>query len=396
MEPPAAATDIAVRSYRYQGVEMRRLRVLVVDDDPGLCELVRVTLDVEGIEVIAAHHVVEAERHVTDPVPDAIVLDIGLPGIYGLFYCARLRENPRTARVPIVIVSGSESTEEGAISAGATAFVRKPFDPLELLTVLERAIGIAPLGRAFDAELSEAVTGRHAQTVGKLVELGMRRHDDLEQAYRRTIVAIAGSLEYRGLETGDHAQRVAAYAMRLAVEVAPALTDDPGLEWGFLLHDVGNLGLPDRVLLKRGALTSADWQVLRQHTVIGAELLASAPLVGERGLEVVRSHHERWDGTGYPDGLEGTAIPLSARIFAVADALDAMTSRRAHRRPLRWDAAVARIRAGAGTQFDPDVVDGFVVCEPDLIAIRDRRLDDEPGEPGASRLVAAAAGGYAS
>jgi putative two-component system response regulator len=351
---------------------MREERILVVDDDIALCELVRAALELEGIEVDEAHHVLEADRLVHERPPHAIVLDIGLPGIDGLFFCTRLRENPQTKNLPIIAISGSESNGPSALAAGATAFVQKPFDPLELLALIERTIGVTPLGHAFGPGVSEEVTTGNMVELRRLLDVGRRRHEELESAYRQTLAAIAASLEIRGLDTSTHTKRVAAYAMRLTVEVAPSLSDDPGLEWGFMFHDIGNIGVPDRILLKRGSLKSDEWRILQQHAVIGEQVLEHLPLLAGEGLRVVRSHHERWDGTGYPDGLRGEEIPLGARIFAVADALDAMTDRRPYRRPLRWEAALARIRKSSGTHFDPDVVDGLLACEPDLVDIRNR------------------------
>ncbi len=355
---------------------MKQPRILVIDDDLALCEIIRTALELEGIEVDEAHHVVEADKILLERTPDAIVLDIGLPGIDGLFYCARLRENSKTEHLPIVAISGSTNAREQAIAAGATTFVHKPFDPLELLALLDRSVGVIPLERAFGPDVSNETATENAAALGRLIEVGRVRHERADESYRQTLSAIATSLELRGLETGRHTERVAAYAMRLTVEVAPALTDDPSLEWGFMFHDVGNIGVPDRVLFKRGSLAGEDWALLKQHAEIGEQLLAQVPLLDGEGRRVVRSHHERWDGTGYPDGLAGEDIPLGARIFAVTDALDAMTDRRGYRRQIRWDAAMARIRNDAGSQFDPDVVDGLVACEPDLIEIRNRFAED--------------------
>ncbi len=351
---------------------MKRLRILVIDDDLALCELVRTTFELEGLEVLEAHHVVEAEQLIIGEVPDAIVLDIGLPGIDGLFYCTRLRENARTKSVPIVIISGSESAAAQSLAAGADAFVRKPFDPLELLTLLEQTIGVRPLGRAFGPGVSEQAAGKNADQLMLLIESGRRRRELLNHSYWQTVAALASALESRGLETTGHTERVTAYALRLTVEVAPSLTDDPSLEWGFLLHDVGNIAIPDQILLKPGPLDSEEWQTVRQHPTTGEGLLEHLPPLAEEGLRVIRSHHERWDGNGYPDGLAQHDIPLAAQIFSVADALDAMTDRRPHRRQLDWESAFARLKTAAGSQFDPDLVHGLVVCEPDLIAIREQ------------------------
>jgi len=317
-----------------------------------------------------------------------VILDIGLPGIDGLFFCSRLRENPQTRHLPIIAISGSETNGESALAAGANAFVQKPFDPLELLTLLERTLGVAPLTRVFGPAVgvSKEAAKENVAEFRRLMEVGRRQHEGLETAYRQTLAAIAASLEIRGLDTSAHTKRVTAYAMRLTVEVAPALSDDHGLEWGFMFHDIGNIGVPDRILLKRGSLKSDEWRILQQHTVMGEQILQHVPLLEGEGLRVVRSHHERWDGTGYPDGLRCDAIPLGARIFSVADALDAMTDRRPYRRPLRWEAALARIRKGSGTQFDPDVVDGLLACEPDLVDIRNRFLALETSRPARETL----------
>jgi len=360
---------------------MNEQRILVVDDDVALCELVREALELEGIRVDEAHHVLEADRLLHAHLPDAIVLDIGLPGIDGLFYCARLREDPTTHGIPIVAISGSEHNGASAIAAGATAFVQKPFDPLELLTLLERAIGVTPLMHAFGPDVPADAATENAAELGRLIDIGRRRNEQLDVAYRATLAAIAESLEIRGLDSAAHTRRVTAFAMRLTVEVDPALTDDPGLEWGFMFHDIGTIGIPDRILLERSSLRTEDWLCLQTHTTIGEELLRQVPLLGGEGLRVVRSHHERWDGSGYPDGLAGPDIPLGARIFAVADALDGMTDRRPYRRSLRWEAAMARIRNGAGSQFDPDVVDGLIACEPDMIEIRNRFLGTGADDP---------------
>ena len=343
---------------------MGKPTVLVVDDDPLLCELLRATFELEGIEMREAGHVIEAEKAIAAHLPDAIVLDVGLPGVDGLFYCERLRESPRTRRVPIVVISGSREAGVSALTVGAQAFLAKPFDPLQLLSLLERLLGMDPLKRVAESTDEPAVMS----DLRRLIAIGQRQHELLETSYRQTVEALASALESRDYGTIAHSQRVTSYATRLTIELAPALIDDTSLEWGFLLHDVGKIGVPDRILLKRGPLDDDERRVMEQHTEIGEKLLAHVPLLHGEGLGVVRSHHERWDGTGYPDHLEATEIPLGARIFAVADALDAMTNDRAYRDRMPWDQAFAELRKGAGTHFDPTVIDALTVCEPDLYA----------------------------
>jgi HD-GYP domain-containing protein (c-di-GMP phosphodiesterase class II) len=193
------------------------------------------------------------------------------------------------------------------------------------------------------------------------VERGQRRL--LQHAYRETVTALADALEAKDPLTGLHALRVQRYALELTEAVDRRLLDDPSLEYGFLLHDVGKIGMPDRIMNKPGPLTSKELHLVQRHPVVGAELLAGVALLQGEGLRVVRSHHERWDGAGYPDHLVATQIPLGARIFAVADALDAMTSDRPYRRAVPWEDAVDEIVTQGSRHFDPGVVAAFAQRE---------------------------------
>jgi ribonuclease P protein subunit RPR2 len=344
--------------------EPHPIRVLVIDDDPALCAMLRASLELEGIEVAEAHDVIESESVLVERPPDAIVLDIGLPGVDGVFYCERLRETPRTREIPIVAISGSEEAGARARAAGASAFVAKPLDPLRLLASLEELVGMAPFGHALRDE-----DGSGAAEIRRLIQIGQRQQELLLEAYRRTLGALADALESRDFATGAHSRRVAAYATRLSLEVEPSLVDDPTLEWGFLLHDVGKIAIPDYILLKRGPLSRRERSLMQRHTVLGERLVEDVPLLRGQGIRVIRSHHERWNGRGYPDGTAGAHIPLAARVFAVADALDAMTDPRPYRTPVAWEDALAEIARGRGLQFDPDATDALVACEPDLYAV---------------------------
>jgi len=160
------------------------------------------------------------------------------------------------------------------------------------------------------------------------------------------------------------------YAGALARAVDASLLDEPSTEYGFLLHDVGKIGIPDRILRKRGPLTSGERSVLETHTLLGEQMLASVSFLRGECLAVVRSHHERWDGRGYPDELARTDVPLGARLFAVADTLDAITSNRPYRAAQSWELAVEEIVSERGKQFDPDVVDAFGECDGELREIQ--------------------------
>jgi len=335
----------------------RARRVLVVDDDRGLCEMLRMVLELEGLEVVTAHHVIDAEKRIAESVPDALVLDVGLPGIDGVFYCERLRESLRTARLPIVAISGSEEAGRRALLAGANSVLIKPIEPLHLLAAIDRVCCFTPEGSDAAAASSDIL---------RLIEIGQRQHELLTDAYRQILESLLDALESRDAETSAHSRRVSAYATKLTLELEPALLDDPTLEWGFLLHDIGKIGIPDHVLLKPGTLDAAERRCMETHPLIGHRLVGHIPFVQGRGIQIIRSHHERWDGRGYPDGLAGERIPMAARIFAVADALDAMTDARPYREPIRWADAIDEIISVRGSQFDPDVVDALIAAEPEI------------------------------
>jgi HD-GYP domain-containing protein (c-di-GMP phosphodiesterase class II) len=193
----------------------------------------------------------------------------------------------------------------------------------------------------------------------RLVEIERGQRLLLQSAYEETVVALARALESKDSGTGAHSQRVQRYALELAEAVAPDLLGDESAEHGFLLHDVGKIGIPDRVLRKPGPLDPDERRLMETHTLVGERMLSDLALLRGEGLKVVRSHHERWDGCGYPDRLAGDEIPVGARVFAVADTLDALTNDRPYRAAGSWEDASELIVSEASQQFDPDVVEAF-------------------------------------
>ena len=181
---------------------------------------------------------------------------------------------------------------------------------------------------------------------------------ELARSYRATVRALANAVEARDAYTGKHAERVAAYGLEIAAAVGMRLADRPEIEFGFLLHDVGKVAIPDAILFKSSGLNDEEFALMSRHPLIGYEILRDIDFLGDAKL-VVRHHHERWDGDGYPDRLGGDEIPLAARVFAVADTLDALTTDRPYRPASSFEHARAEIRAGSASQFDPDVVEAF-------------------------------------
>jgi diguanylate cyclase (GGDEF)-like protein len=351
-----------------------RLRLLAVDDDDALLTLLRTTFEIIDLEVEEARSAQAAAQRIATAPPNVIVLDIALPGIDGITFCRSLKADPATRDIPIVILSGAEAEAEStAQAAGADAFLRKPFSPLELLSIVEQLAGGLFEGpfRLMAEERPEEQLLLYAQDLRRLLELERSQRILLQHAYQETASALAAALESKDFGTGAHSKRVVRYAKELTLALDRRLIDDPSLEYGFLLHDIGKIAIPDSILLKPGRLTVTERRVMRSHTVLGAELLAQVPLLQGHGLSVIRSHHERWDGSGYPDLLPGERIPLGGRIFSVADALDAMTSDRPYRNALSWERATEEIVRQSGRQFDPDVVHAFTRCESVLRRLRD-------------------------
>jgi putative nucleotidyltransferase with HDIG domain len=200
---------------------------------------------------------------------------------------------------------------------------------------------------------------RYAADLRETFKRERERRHELRRSYMATVRALCNAVEARDAYTGKHAERVAAYGMEIAKVLDAPFSEDPEVEFGFLLHDVGKVAVPDSILWKPEPLTPEERTLMERHSLVGWEILREIDFLDEAKL-VVRHHHERWDGAGYPDGLAGDVIPLSARVFAVADVLDALTTVRPYRPPSPLEEARAMIAESSGTQFDPEVVDAFM------------------------------------
>jgi ribonuclease P protein subunit RPR2 len=231
------------------------------------------------------------------------------------------------------------------------------YDETELLRENERLR--AELARVErEAADKELQLERYAADLRETFKQERTRSQELRRSYMATVRALSNAVEARDAYTGKHAERVAAYGIEIARALGIPLSDAPEIEFGFLLHDIGKVAIPDAILYKPSCLTERERALMAQHPVIGAEIVRGIEFLGE-AADVVRSHHERWDGGGYPDGLAGEQIPLAARVFAVADVLDALTSDRPYRPASSLRAARETITSEAGKQFDPRVVDAF-------------------------------------
>ena len=341
--------------------EPARERVLLVDDDAGLRLLLRTTLPASEFDVEEADSAEAAAEIARFFRPEVVILDVSLPGEDGLSFC---RELKRSARSPhVILLTGADIEGERLRTSGADAVLRKPFSPVELLMLVDKVSHEpVPVGRGESASQDEQLL-IYARDLSRVVEVERGQRRLLQHAYRQTVTALADALEAKDRSTGLHGRRVQRYGLELAEAYDASLVADPSLEYGFLLHDVGKIGIPETILRKPGPLDKSERRLMQRHPQLGVDILDGIPLLEGAGLEVVRSHHERWDGTGYPDGLAGEEIPVAARIFALADALDAITTDRPYRKRLSWETAIDEILGNSNAQFDPGVVAAFALRE---------------------------------
>jgi response regulator RpfG family c-di-GMP phosphodiesterase len=331
----------------------RREKVLIVDDDTFVREFIADVLrDEYACTAVASAD--EALARCREGEYDLILSDILMNGMGGLDLVPRILElAPHTA---VIMISGLQTAESAiqAMRAGAFDYVVKPFDVHHFEAAVRRALEHRSLRlakRNYECHLESLV----AQRTDELANA----YRALEGAYRTTLKALTAALETRDQETHGHSERVVNFSLRLGRELGLGEKQMRSLEFGSLLHDIGKIGVPDAILRKPARLTEEEWVKMREHPLHGSEILEGIDFL-KGAARVVAQHHEKWDGSGYPLGLRGEQIDLNARIFAVADAFDAITSDRVYRRGRPYEAAVDELTHCAGTHFDPRVVEAFV------------------------------------
>jgi len=304
--------------------------ILCVDDDPAILRLMLKLLEDVDCDIETASDGEAALERIEARAPDLVLLDKQMPRMDGLEVCRRLKAEPLTRLIPVVLITAEHDTEHRvlALEAGADDFLAKPVESAELQA---RVRSLLRLKRVYD------------------------RLEDTEQV----IFALARAVEAKDAYTEAHTERVAGTARLLGSYLGLGEEDLDDLYRGGMIHDIGKIGIPDAILLKPGKLTPEEWSLMKQHTTMGEEI--ARPLKSARSLlAIIRHHHENVDGSGYPDGLRGDEIPLLARIVAVCDGFDAMTSDRPYRPGIPREQALHILREGSGSQWDPDVVKLFV------------------------------------
>jgi putative two-component system response regulator len=329
-------------SYFYKENNMSSM-VLIVDDEYAGRETLQSVLEGEGYQLEMAENGMQAIEKAKNLLPDVILLDVMMPGMTGFEVCQRIRSDPQIAEIPIIVLTALDDRESllTALKAGADDFISKPFDRYELRA---RLLGITRLNR-YQKLIQERT---------KLQEVNAQ----LLAAYEATIEGWSLALDLRDRETEGHSRRVTELTEKMARALGMSEEEIRHLRRGALLHDMGKIGIPDAILHKPAALTDEEWVIMRKHPQLAYNMLHSVEYL-HPALEIPLNHHEKWDGTGYPRGLRGDEIPLSARLFAVVDVWDALTSDRPYRKAWSEEEALNYIREQSGQHFDPQVVELF-------------------------------------
>lgn len=300
--------------------------------------------------------------------PDLLVLDLIMPGKDGFQVMAELNDlNKKDSYLPIMVISNQEdqAVRYRALASGAKDFLNKPYDRIEVLKRIHNLIEVRML---------------HNEISNQNVELEKKVEERTQQLYSAQVDVIqrlARAIEYRDSETGMHVVRMSKYAFLVAKEMKVTEEDCKTLLTAAPLHDIGKIGIPDKILLKPGKLTPEEWDIMKTHTTIGAELLSGSSDFMRFARDIALTHHERWDGTGYPRGLKGSGIPLFGRICCISDVFDALTTARPYKRAWTPEEALGEIKAQQEKMFDPEVVGAFVKAFPQINEFRQSHLDPQ-------------------
>jgi putative nucleotidyltransferase with HDIG domain len=352
---------------------MQQEHILVVDDDPPLSGLIGSILEHSGYGVATADSAADALRYLDErPGCDLVVSDVRMPGTDGLTLLDNIRRDH--PGMPVMMLSGVDDIHVAsqAFRCGAVDYLLKPFDPSQLVGAVARAVQHGHLQKqseSYRKDLEQMVAARTSSLLSTM--------EDLERSYDITVQAMGEALDLRDAETEGHCRRVTVYTIALAREMGLPPEQLRTIARGAFLHDIGKIATPDSILLKPGKLTPEETEIMRLHCARGYEMVRKIPFLRD-AAEIVYAHQETYDGTGYPRGLSGEEIPLGARIFAIADTLDAMTSDRPYRKANTFAKARAEIVRCSGTQFDPRIVEVFLRMPAALWRYLRRKVETTP------------------
>ena len=345
-------------------------RILVVDDEENILRLMEAMLPPLGYEVAVARDGDEALRKVGKIQPDVILLDVMMPKMGGFEVARRLKENDETKIIPIVMVTALSEVKDRvkALEAGADDFLSKPVDKTELTARLNSVLKV----KAYNDHMRNYQQELEAEVAKRTEEL-RQAFEKIKMASIDTILRLSRAAEYKDQDTGAHIKRVSNYAAAIARRMGLTESAVETILYAVPMHDVGKIGIPDKILLKPGRLDPDEREIMKQHAMIGASILGGSDTEFIKLAEAIAiTHHERWDGSGYPNHLKGSEIPLGGRIAAIADVFDALTSKRPYKKPFPLEKAFSIIKEGQGSYFDPLVVDAFFAVKDEILSIKEK------------------------
>ncbi len=348
-------------------------KILVVDDEVRNLRLMEAMLIPLGYEVILAGDGEEALEKVMALPPDVILLDVMMPRMDGFEVARRLKEDEETAIIPIVMVTALREVEDRvkALEVGADDFLSKPVERIELRARVQSLLKV----KAYNDHMRDYQKELEAE-VAKRTEQLRRAFEQIKAASLDTIYRLSRAAEYKDEDTGAHILRMSNYSAAVARQMGQDKVTVEAILYAAPMHDVGKIGIPDRILLKPGKLDPEEWEMMKQHTVIGGRILEGSDADFIKLAKVIAcTHHERWDGSGYPRGLKGVEIPLAGRIVAIADVFDALMSKRPYKEPFSQEKSFTIIKESRGSHFDPDVVDAFFAVQDEILSIKERYKD---------------------
>jgi putative nucleotidyltransferase with HDIG domain len=383
--------DIAVQAPALSGREMPAAasqerqhavpwpkRVLAVDDEAQVTDILVQQLSFEGFDVATTNDSTEVLRLLGRDHYDLVLLDIKMSPPDGLTLLQQIRKQHPYIAIVMLTASDDAETAARAMREGATDYIVKPYKQVQLVSRIEHALEYSQLLR--ERAMAKRTLERRVEAQTRRLRAQSRQLsqmlDQLLITYRATIKTLEAALDAGDQSAPGHCRRVAKLSGRLAARLGIAGNDLVALEYGALLHDIGKLGIPDTILMKPGPLTAEEWDIMRRHPALGCEIVGNIDFLVD-ALPVIRHHHEHYNGNGYPDALQGDAIPVLARIFAVVDSFDAQTNWRPYKDTYSADTALRNIQADSGRMYDPAIVDAFTA----MIREQEERSASPPSPP---------------
>lgn len=348
--------------------------ILIVDDDPLIRNMMSQVLSRQGYGVDSASDGQSALEKVSTVSPDLILLDLKMPGIDGFEVAREIKKNTETSDIPIIAITGHDSVDNHvkAFDLGVDGYISKTAARASIIAMVRSHLKVKQLNdqmKAYQQNLETQVALRTNQLNQAIEQL---REASLDAIFRLTSAS-----EYRDNETGAHIRRMSHYSAVIAQKMGLKEKTVETLLYAAPMHDIGKIGIPDKILLKPGKLNAEEWQTMKKHTIIGADILKGSNISFIRmGETIALTHHEKWDGSGYPYGLKGRKIPLVGRITAIADVFDALISDRPYKRAFSIETSSQIILQERGKHFDPDVVDTFFEVQDAILQIKESYQED--------------------